>query len=40
MAQDRLAHFHESTAKILPNLVVKTGGAEYGEPVVQGVIVA
>ena len=25
-------------AEILPNLVVKTGGAEYGHPKLQGII--
>lgn len=32
-------HTHgEGVARILPNLVVRTGGAEYGEPVVQDVL--
>jgi predicted phosphohydrolase len=32
-------HTHGAgVAEILPNLVVRTGGAEYGAPVVQGVI--
>ena len=32
-------HTHgEGTAQILPNLDVTTGGAEYGEPRLQGVI--
>ncbi|WP_437740351.1 metallophosphoesterase [Sorangium sp. So ce1504] len=32
-------HTHGAgVAEILPNLVVRTGGAEYGEPAVQGVI--
>lgn len=34
-------HTHGAgTAEILPNLIVRTGGAEYGEPVVQDVIAA
>ena len=32
-------HTHGAgTAEILPNLVVYTGGAEYGEPAVQSII--
>jgi Icc protein len=32
-------HTHgEGTAHILPNLVVHTGGADYGKPVVQKVL--
>ncbi|AUX35353.1 uncharacterized protein SOCE836_075440 [Sorangium cellulosum] len=32
-------HTHGAdVAEIVPNVVVRTGGAEYGEPAVQGVI--
>ncbi|HTN89531.1 MAG TPA: hypothetical protein VL242_37900 [Sorangium sp.] len=34
-------HTHGAgVAEILPNLLVRTGGAEYGEPAVQCVIAA